>query len=139
MTLHMIKLSVGSESTESLAAWQKTRYETHGRLWHATRMQPRRRAELLDGGSIYWVIRGIVQARQPLVDIETDVDGEGRSFTRLMLQPGLVKVLPRSHRPFQGWRYLRPEDAPADLTESGPEAGELPPGLAAELRDLGIL
>lgn len=139
MTLHMIKLSVGSESVDSLSAWQRSRFEIHGRLWHATRMQPRRRDELLAGGSIYWVIRGVVQARQPLLDIEADVDDEGRGFTRLLLQPGLVRVAPRAHRPFQGWRYLRAEDAPADLPAGGQGGDELPPALAAELRELGIL
>lgn len=135
----MIKLSVGSESVDELDAWQRSRFGSHGRLWHATRMQPRRRDELLAGGSIYWVIRGVVQARQPLLDIESDVDAEGRGFTRLMLRPGLVRVAPRAHRPFQGWRYLKAEDAPADLPERGAGEGELPPALAAELRELGIL
>ncbi|SMF44679.1 hypothetical protein SAMN06265365_103383 [Tistlia consotensis] len=139
MTLHLIKLSVGSESADSLDAWQQERFAAHGRLWHATRMQPRRGEELLDGGSIYWVIKGVVQARQPLVGLESDVDEEGRGFTRLMLRPGLVRVLPRAHRPFQGWRYLRPEDAPGDLPSGGGQGGDLPPALAAELRELGIL
>lgn len=139
MTLHLIKLSVGSESVESLDAWQSERLRTHGRLWHATRMQPRRAGELLEGGSIYWVIRGVLQARQPLAGIEVDVDTEGRGFTRLLLEPGLVRVLPRAHRPFQGWRYLRAEDAPADLPGAGEGGGDLPPALAAELRELGIL
>lgn len=139
MTLHLIKLSVGSESVESLAAWQQERFAAHGRLWHMTRMQPRRREALLAGGSIYWVIRGVVQARQPLTGIETDVDETGRAFTRLLLQPGLVRVLPRTHRPFQGWRYLRAEDAPSDLALAGQAGDDLPPGLAAELHELGIL
>ncbi|MEX2632168.1 MAG: DUF1489 domain-containing protein [Tistlia sp.] len=139
MTLHLIKLSVGSESVDSLAAWQAERLGSHGRLWHGTRMQPRRGEELLAGGSIYWVIKGAVQARQPLAGIESDVDAEGRGFTRLLLQPGLVRVLPRGHRPFQGWRYLKPEDAPVDLPTGAEAAGDLPPALAAELRELGIL
>ncbi len=140
MALHLIKLSVGTESVDDLQAWQKRRLAADGRVWHGTRMQPRRRDELLEGGSIYWVIRGVVQARQRLADIESAVDAEGRGFTRLVLDPGLVRVLPRSHRPFQGWRYLRDEDAPADLSETASDGtGDLPPALAAELRELGIL
>lgn len=113
-------------------------------------MLPRRRAELLDpgeegpggeaGGSIYWVIRGLVQARQRLAGIETAPDEEGRSMTLLLLDPELVRVEPIPWRPFQGWRYLTPERAPADLRPAA--AGEPegpPPALLAELRALGIL
>lgn len=141
--LHLIKLSVGSESVESLRAWQGERLARHGRLWHATRMLPKRRAELLDPageGSIYWVIRGLVQARQRLAGIETAPDEEGRAMTLLLLDPELVRVEPTPWRPFQGWRYLSPERAPADLRP--PVAGEPegpPPALLAELRALGIL
>lgn len=147
--LHLIKLSVGSESVESLRAWQEERLARHGRLWHATRMLPKRRAELLDpgsggeGGSIYWVIRGLVQARQRLAGIETAPDEEGRSMTLLLLDPALVRVEPTRWRPFQGWRYLTPERAPADLRAAeGRAPGEPegpPPALLAELRALGIL
>lgn len=141
--LHLIKLSVGSESVETLAAWQANRLEQHGRLWHATRMMPRRRDELLDPeapGSIYWVIRGLIQARQRFVGIESGLDGEGRRMTLLLLDPELVRVEPHPMRPFQGWRYLAPEKAPPDLRagSEGLEEGP-PPELMAELRSLGIL
>lgn len=141
--LHLIKLSVGSESVDTLAAWQAKRLAEHGRLWHATRMMPRRRDELLDPaapGSIYWVIRGVIQARQRLVGIESGLDGEGRRMTLLLLDPELVRVEPQPMRPFQGWRYLPPEKAPADLRidAEGLEEGP-PPELLAELRSLGIL
>ena len=138
MTLHLIKLSVGSESVESLAAWQAERLRRNGRLWHGTRMMPRRRDALLDGGSIYWVIRGLVLARQPIVGLEREVDGEGRPFTLILLAPGLVRVVPRPHRPFQGWRYLDPGDAPPDLESAGAEA-EMPPEMLRELKELGLL
>lgn len=141
--LHLIKLSVGSESVESLAAWQAKRLEQHGRLWHATRMMPRRRDELLDPaapGSIYWVIRGLIQVRQRLLGIESGPDAEGRRRTLLLLDPELVRLEPQPMRPFQGWRYLPPERAPADLPAEaeGLEEGP-PPELLAELRSLGIL
>ena len=139
MTLHMIKLSVGSESVESLAGWQQERLRNHGRLWHGTRMTPRRQEELLDGGSIYWVIKGYVQARQRLVGFDFQEDAEDNRTTMLLLDPGLVKVEPRRHRPFQGWRYLEPERAPRDLGQGEAAGRDLPPEMLAELRDLGLL
>lgn len=137
--LHLIKLSVGSESVESLRRWQARRRRLAGRVFHQTRMTPRRAAELLDGGSIYWVIRGVIQARQRLVGIEPIVDEEGRPSTILVLGPDLVRTLPVPHRPFQGWRYLRPEDAPADLAEVASGGSEMPAEMVAELRSLGLL
>ncbi len=140
MTLNLIKLSVGSESIESLARWQQQRLRAHGRLWHATRMTPRRQEELLAGGSIYWVIKGYIQARQKLIGFDQQPpEAEQRRTTLLLLDPQLVPVETRRHRPFQGWRYLQSEDAPRDLG-AGPRGGEdLPPELLAELRELGVL
>lgn len=141
-TLHLIKLSVGSESVDSLRHWQERRFARHGRLWHATRMMPRRKDELLDAAapaSIYWVIRGVIQARQQLVGIESGPDEEGRSMTLLLLDPTLVAVEPTPKRPFQGWRYLQPELAPADLPSGEDEEVGPPPAFLAELRALGIL
>ncbi|MBC6406526.1 MAG: DUF1489 domain-containing protein [Rhodospirillales bacterium] len=134
MILHLLKLSVGSESLESLAVWQQQRLAAEGRLYHCTRQQPRRGAELLDGGSIYWVIKGLILARQRLIGLETGVDSGGRAMTRLLLDADLVAVEPRPHRAFQGWRYFKPADAPPDLVAG---AGDLPSALAAELRALG--
>ncbi len=132
--LHLLKLSVGSESPESLQEWQDERLAREGRLYHMTRQQPRRGAELLEGGSIYWVIKGLILCRQRLTGLEPGVDSAGRAMTLLMLDPELVAVEPRPHRAFQGWRYLRGGDAPRDL--SGAATG-LPSALAAELRALG--
>ena len=139
MTLHLIKLSVGSEDVDSLARWQAGRLKQHGETWHGTRMRPRREAELLDGGSIYWVIRGLVQCRQALLDLEEAEDETGRSYVRLMLDPRIVRVEPRPQRPFQGWRYLRPDQAPRDLSAAAGGADDLPPALWAELRNLGLM
>jgi hypothetical protein len=140
--LHLIKLSVGTTDVGDLASWQARRLrdsvESGGgrRLWHTTRNMPRRGEELLGGGSIYWVIKGRVLARQRLNGLERDVDTEGRRFCRLMLDPDLIEVAPWPHRPFQGWRYL--EVPPPDLASLGGGAG-MPAELAAELRELGLL
>jgi hypothetical protein len=138
MTLHLIKLSVGSESVEGLAQWQALRLAETGRLFHRTRMMPKRRDELLAGGSIYWVIRGYVRARQHFTEIEREPDEEGRTSTLLLLEPSLHRVLPRVHRPFQGWRYLAPKDAPPDLDQI-PGAAGMPAEMAAELHELGLI
>ncbi len=137
--LHLIKLSVGTEDVEDLAAWQSRRRARTGRVYHRTRMTPRRREELLDGGSIYWVIKGQVRARQRLLDIEAVVDEQGRADNHLILGEKLVRTVPRAHRPFQGWRYLAPEDAPKDLDALGDGLADIPADMAAELHELGLL
>jgi hypothetical protein len=139
MTLHLRKLCVGVESVEQLQDYQERRLKRRERLRHDTRMMPTRRDEILDGGSLYWIIKGLIQVRQPIVDITQETDADGRGFARLHLGPGLVRVAPRGHRPFQGWRYLQAADAPADLTSAGAGGDDLPPVLQAELRALGIL
>lgn len=138
--LHMIKLSVGTESIDDLAGWQAMRRAQTGDSVnrHLTRNYPRRGAEILDtGGSMFWVIKGVILARQRIVDFETRENAEGERRCAIVLDPELIPTAPRAHRPFQGWRYLRPEDAPPDLDGSGTDA--LPPELAEELRNLGLL
>ncbi|MGD1877488.1 MAG: DUF1489 family protein [Kiloniellaceae bacterium] len=139
MTLHLRKLCVGVESVEQLQDYQACRLKRGESLRHDTRMMPRQRDEILDGGSLYWVIKGTILVRQPIVDITQETDAEGRGFARLHLGPELVRVVPRAHRPFQGWRYLKSADAPPDLAAGGGRADDLPPVLEAELRALGIL
>ncbi len=146
MTLHLLKLCVGVETVDELGIWQKARRKEGGwdgskRNCHVTRMGPRRADELLEGGSLYWVIKGIIQARQGLTGIEPLVDGEGVSRCRLILHKDLYLTQPRRHRPFQGWRYLKGEDAPIDIGKWGTKVakGQLPPHLRAELAELGLL
>jgi hypothetical protein len=139
MSLHLLKLSVGTDDLDDLRGWQTERLRKTGRVFHRTRMMPRRREELLAGGSIYWIIHGQVLGRQRLTGIERVIDADGRPDTHLMLDPLVVPTLPRPHRPFQGWRYLAAADAPLDLTELPEGARNLPPAMAAELRALGLL
>lgn len=139
MALHLRKLCVGVESVEQLEQAQARRLRRGESLRHDTRMMPRRSAEILGGGSLYWVIRGRMLVRQPIADITQETDEAGRGFARLHLSSGLVRVMPRAHRPFQGWRYLEAADAPADLAGEGEEGDGLPAEMQAELRALGIL
>ena len=145
MPLHMLKLCVGADSIADLEAWIGSRLREQQRTGrpaeqhHTTRMVPKRMAELLDGGSLYWVIKGQVAVRQALVDVRpfTDADGVGRCH--LVLEPALVEVETRPCRPFQGWRYLAHADAPVDLGRGHPEAVAMPEALRRELRDLGLI
>jgi len=145
VALHLIKLSVGIRDIDHLAQVQEGRLRASStgggkpKLWHRTRHRPRRSKELLDGGSIYWVIGGRIRARQALLDFETDIDMEdGRSFCRFILEPGLVPTEPWPHRPFQGWRYLDPGDAPPDRAY-GEADDDMPEEMIAELRALGLI
>ena len=139
MPLHLIKLSVGTEDLDHQRRWQARRLAETGRVFHGTRMMPRRREALLDGGSIYWVIKGLVTARQRLRAIERVADSEGRPMTLLILDPDLVETLPTPHRPFQGWRYLAAEDAPPDLRDGAEGSAEMPLEMVTALRQLGLL
>jgi len=142
MTLNLVKLCVGAESLDDLQGWSKLRLITRrangeeARLFHTTRMVPKRVDELLDGGSLYWVIKGNIQARQILTEIRPFVDGEGIRRCKLMLGDEVIPTQWQPKRAFQGWRYLKGAEAPVD--QSALET-EVPPHLRAELSDLGLL
>ncbi len=126
----MIKLCVGVAKVETLE-----RRAAKGQwLTVNTRMTPKRAAELEDGGSLFWVMKGSVTCRMPILDITTK--GEGKtSHCLIKLSPDVVRTAPQARRPIQGWRYLEPKDAPMDL--SSLDAGEVPPELAKQLREMG--
>ena len=143
MPLHLLKLCVGAESIKDLEDWvaerqgERRRRKEAAEHIHTTRMVPKRIAELRDGGSLYWVIKGQVAARQRLEGHEDFRDGDGIERCRLWLGRDLVSVACRPMRPFQGWRYLKESDAPADLDASGFAA--MPETLRRELGALGLL
>jgi len=146
MTLHLIKLCVGAASIEDLADWQTERMAEQKRAgerplpFHTTFQSPKRQAELLDGGSLYWVIKGIVSVRQKLVAIEDGHKTDGTPCCLLVLDPKLVAVRPVPRRAFQGWRYLPGEDAPDDL-KPGRQDGiaAMPSGMRKALADLCLI
>jgi len=143
MALHLIKLCVGCDSVQDLEDWilekrKKTKGNAREHI-HTTRMVPKRAAELLDGGSLFWVIRGELMCRQKLIDVRPFVDRDGIGRCRLVLEPKVVLVEPRPHRAFQGWRYLEAKEAPRDLDRAAPGVGKLPEDLRRELRELGLL
>ena len=139
MTVHLKKLSVGSESLASLRQWQEARCKAGFELMHVTRNTPRRAEEVLDGGSIYWVIKGVMCARQPITELRSMQRADGRPACGIVLAPEIVAVEPTRMRIFQGWRYLEAKDAPVDLPMAADGDEAMPPELVAELRELGLL
>jgi hypothetical protein len=139
MALHLIKLAVGIDDIADLARVQKARKKERGRYGFFTRNMPKRIDELLEGGSIYWVIKGHVRVRQRLKRFHAMADEEGRGYVIVEYLPTIFLTVPRRHRPFQGWRYLEPKIAPPDLPKGARGDDELPAGMAEELRELGLL
>jgi hypothetical protein len=141
VALHLIKLSVGTTSIEDLEEWHKDPRAKgpDGLPRHVTRMWPKREGELLDGGSIYWVIQGLVQCRQPILRLDEVTGGDGIRRCAIVLEPGLIRTATAQKRPFQGWRYLPGSDAPPDLGSARAKDDTLPPALSAALADIGVL
>jgi hypothetical protein len=138
MALHLIKLCVGAESIADLQAWIRQRRLRNADVHaHVTRMTPKRGEELLDGGSLYWVIKGQLCARQKLIGLEPFVDSAGIKRCALQLDDAVVAVAPRPYRAFQGWRYLEPKDAPPDLSAAA--GADMPEELRRQLSELGLL
>ena len=136
MTVHLKKLSVGSASVDGLRALQAQRLANVGRLIHITRNRPRRVEELLNGGSIYWIIKGVMTARQAIVDFVEAERADGSPACGIVLSPEIVTVVPTRMRIFQGWRYLEVADAPFDIGTDNDE--NMPSEFFAKLRELGI-
>jgi hypothetical protein len=140
--LHLLKLCVGADSLEDLMQWQAQRLAEAKRkgepaeILHITRQTPKRDAPLLDGGSLYWVIKGQIAVRQRLLALRP-VIRKGGPHCAIVLDPELVPTERRAHRAFQGWRYFEAKDAPSDLTHS--LAAGLPDDLRAALTALGLL
>ncbi|MEZ5775491.1 MAG: DUF1489 domain-containing protein [Hyphomicrobiaceae bacterium] len=145
MTLHLVKLCVGIESIEHLRAADAEELKAlkaagqTPELVHRTRQMPKRAEEILDGGSLYWVIRGAIQVRQPILALRPVTGADGQGYCDIVFARQLVMVRPTPRRAFQGWRYLEASDAPADLGAFGEGGGELPPSMRAALIELGLI
>ena len=144
--IHLIKLSVGTTSIEGLAAYRAEMLacglgRPDGLAFHRTRMMPKRKEELINGGSIFWVFGGKIQCRQLVVDLEAGVDSEGRGFCDIVMDQKLIPTVPTPKRPFQGWRYFDQAKVPEDrdVYMLGQERDEPPEGMADDLREAGLL
>jgi hypothetical protein len=142
--MHLIKLSVGVATLEELESYRNERAHWWGLDYgedvhvHRTRSMPKRRAEIEGIGSIYWVISGVIRARQPILRFAEAIDRDGIPRCDIIMAPDMVRVTPRPRQPFQGWRYLDPKDAPPDLGAAG-FAEEGSEELALELSRLGLI
>lgn len=139
-TVHLLKLCVGAEKVEDLLAWQRNPRAKgpDGLPRHVTRMWPKREAEILGGGSIYWVFKGVVLARQRILRLDEVIGGDGIRRCGIVLDPTVHRTEAAPKRPFQGWRYLTPEDAPADLSSAQRREETLPPTLELALAEIGV-
>ena len=138
--LNLVKLSVGTDSVEGLAIWQSTAaaQTADGYPRHVTRMWPKRGSELLEGGSIFWVIKGVIQCRQRVIRLDEVVGADGIRRCAIVSDPELVRVAATPKRAFQGWRYLPEADAPADLNARAQNEDPLPPELSKALAAIGV-
>ena len=138
--LNILKLSVGTESVDDLTQWHRA----HAHVWapgtteHVTRMWPKREDEILGGGSLYWVIKGVIQARQRLVGLAGRRGQDGILRCALVLDAEVIRTENALRRPFQGWRYLDPAESPRDLPKTRAQDDTLPPALAAALAEIGL-
>jgi hypothetical protein len=143
--IHMIKLCVGVATLEELEGYREERAHWWGADYgedvhvHRTRTRPKRAAEMEGVSSIYWVISGVIRCRQPILRLAEAIDEQGIPCCDIIMSPDLVRTMPRPKGPFQGWRYLDPRDAPADVDEVGGFAEEGSLELAEELARLGLI
>ncbi len=144
MTVHLVKLCVGVETVQDLRDWQAARLRSLAaageppELRHRTRQTPRRHDDILAGGSLYWVIKGLVLVRQRILELKPATKDDGTACCGIVLDPELVTTRPQPRRAFQGWRYLDPADAPPDLRLLEGANDDMPPGMREELRELRL-
>ena len=138
--LHLVKMAVGASDVEELRRFRAQRFAERGVSWVYTRNHPRRAEAVLGGGSLYWVVKGQIRARQRVIGFRSERDDNGRAFCLILTDPGFVVTLPRPFRPFQGWRYLPPTDVPKDAPGGpGGDFSAMPDHMLVELRELGLI
>lgn len=138
--INILKLCVGADSVEDLLDWQTSQrpHWPEGKSVHVTRMWPKREAEILDGGSLYWVIKGVILCRQRIMDLQQVTLADGIPRCALILDQEVIRTEAAPRRPFQGWRYLDPKESPRDLAKGRAKDDVLPQKLAQALAELGL-
>lgn len=143
MTVNLLKIAAGISSMSDLIE----RFDAYGNhdpdhgfiVPIMTRNVPRQKQALLDGGSIYWIIKGKISARSRILDLREGEDADGRRLCRIIIAADLQCVMPTKRRGFQGWRYLQVADAPPDVDIMPTDTGGQDIEMAAELKELGLL
>ena len=140
MAVNLIKICVGAEKVEDLELWQAARAQGQADYTprHVTRMRPKRESELTEGGSLYWVFKGLILARQPILRLDEVIGDDGIRRCAIIMHRDIIRTQSAPRRPFQGWRYLTPEDAPADLPSTRKGDDDLPVALSNALAQIGI-
>jgi hypothetical protein len=139
--INLVKLCVGAEGVEDLVAWQNNHASRgpQGQRRHVTRMWPKQEAALLAGGSLYWVFKGVILCRQRILRLEEVIGADEVRRCGIVLDEAIIRTAPAPKRPFQGWRYLKPGDAPPDIREGRAAEPVLPPELNRALCEIGVL
>ncbi len=139
-TVNLVKICVGAERVEDLIAWQTSPRcrKSGGRPVHVTRMFPKRAEEVLNGGSLYWVFKGMILARQSIVALDEVQGHDGILRCGIVMDPNVVRTEAVPRRPFQGWRYLPVDEAPRDLRKPRASEANLPPELMTALAEIGV-
>ena len=138
--LHLVKMAVGAADVEELRRFRAQRHAERGESWVYPRNHPRRAEAVLDGGSLYWVVKGQIRARHRVIGFRSERDDNGRAYCLILTDPEFIVTLPRAFRPFQGWRYLLPSDVPKDAPGGpGGDFTAMPDHMLAELRELGLI
>ena len=144
MTIHLLRVAVRVHSIADLRRKQDERLQERlkqgeTRLYTFTRNLPKRVDDLIDGGCIYWIIKKYIRVRQRILGVERHVNGEGRAYCAIQIDPEPMQVVARRQKAFQGWRYLKPEDIPLDLDISETQVTDMPEEMANDLRELGLI
>jgi hypothetical protein len=143
MAIHILKLAVGVDDLAHLAALQEhytVSYDGVPAVPVRTRFKPAKSDETLNGGSLYRVIKNRIQCRQQILGYETADSADRGTQCLIMVSPVLMQTVSVAQRPFQGWRYLEPKDAPADRGAFDPlNDADIAPEMAQDLRALGLI
>ena len=138
--VHILKLCVGADSVDDLLDWHRTHPSPFptGERRHVTRMWPKRAAEVVNGGSLYWVVKGVILCRQRIVRLDEADGADGVRRCGIIMDPEVIRTEAAPRRPFQGWRYLEAKDAPRDLPKGRATDSALPEGMALALAEMGL-
>jgi len=139
LTLNIKKLCVGAQSQNDLYLRQEYIRKKYKKTIHITRMYPKRFRELINGGSIYWVIKGKLCIRQKILNIERFTDINNIKRCKFELDDDLFLTIPFKERPFQGWRYLEKKDSPKDIKKFNIKNFDDESKIVSELHDLGLV